>query len=253
MKLVILTSNIPTEVTIDIIKLVTVQKDSYSLSENETDLLVADYGKAFKTLNFIVGYELIDYQLYRRILKETWGNLNDTDWNNVPEDIRYTVAANKACSKSRIASTITNDLERYRARTEFAKQAVKARQERYEYIKSIAVDNLPELQLLQIMNELKTYFIDNLYIQEGLEGTLYGEDYIENAVNYVDATTLQWHIDNMGMTNSPATGEPFGKFAAIGLRAKSLTMLNALTKDEMCDLMLDHLHYGFNRTLNPAG
>lgn len=252
MKLVILTSEIPVNVTASIVNQIKVQKDDYVLNENETDLLVRDYDKAFRTLQFVVSYELIDYQLYRRILKETWGNLNDTDWANVSSEIKYAVAANKSCSKQRITDTITDDSERYRARTEFAKQAIKARQDRYEYIKSIAVDNLPDLQLLDIMNNLKTYLIDNLYIQEGLEGTLYGEDYIENAVNYVDATTQQWHIDNLGMANSPVTGEPFGKFASIGIRAKSLTMLNSLTKDEMCDLMLEHLHYGFNRTLNPA-
>lgn len=252
MKLVILTSNIPSEITSDIANLVTVQKNDYILAENETDLLVYDYNKAFKTLNVITTYELIDYQLYRRILKETWGNLPDIEWNAVSYEIRYTVAANKACAKDRIAATITDDSERYRARTEFAKQAIKARQDRYEYIKSIAVDNLPELQLLGVMQDLKSYFIDNLYIQEGLEGTLYGEDYIENAVNYVDATTQQWHIDNLGLANDPISGVPYGKFATIGLRAKSLTMLGSITKDEMCDLMLEHLHYGFNRTLNPT-
>lgn len=268
MKLIFKTAEIPSTPSNSILPLANLpahqegwcrlQKDDYVVAGDETDLIVADPDKATLCLSILLDNIYIDYQLYRKCLKSI-GGLSDTAWANLTAATKTTVASNKCTTTARIYATIGNSYNMVGSLSAFDQLAATARGARFETIKTLILQNIDAVQGLLIRNDLLNYCVTGStnstqredFVIDGFEGILKGEDLFESIVDYANATTAAEALSITGSANDPF-GAAYGKYETIGLRAKTLT-INVGSKyanqTELIDDVINHILYGYNRTL----
>jgi hypothetical protein len=268
MKLIFKTTEIPAIPTTDILPAQNLpahksgwcrlQKDDYTVAADETDIIVVDADKAVLCLNILLENFFVDYQLYRKCLKQI-GNLSDTAWANLTTSTKTTVASNKCTTTSRIYDAIGNSYTMIDSLSIFDQLAREARSKRFETIKTMILQNIDAVQGLQIRNDLLNYCVTGStnstqredFVVDGFEGVLKGEDLFESIIDYANATTLAEATAITGSGTDPF-GATYGKYETIGLRAKTLTINTGskyANQTELIDDVIDYILYGFNRTL----
>lgn len=181
-----------------------------------------------------------DYKFIRSRLQE-YGNVDDTTWNTYTTKQKWEICIRKATNNlQRRLDTLEDGYDYWMAL--FDDQSYYCRKRRYQNAKSVLLRNVSQLNAFSIVSIIKSDNLENDYINHGIEGFGLSTDPIEALYNFVDATTLNSY--------SPVTvdgfGQTLGKYETTGIRAMNLTMLSesTLTKDQMCDKILDILING---------
>lgn len=181
-----------------------------------------------------------DYKFIRSRL-QYFGNVDDNTWNNYTDKERWRICIRKATDNLQRRLIVLGESYDYWMAL-FDDQSYYCRKRRYQNAKSVLLRNVSQLNAFSIVSIIKSDNLETDYINHGIEGFGLSTDPIEALYNFIDATTLNSY--------SPLTvdgfGQTLGKYETTGIRAMNLTMLpeSTLTKDQMCDKILDILING---------
>lgn len=243
------------------------QKESYVVQPDETDLMQADPDKALAMLDILLNSGYIDRQLYRRCLK-VWGQAGDGTWATYSATLKAAVAQDACCvvngDDSRMRTILGNSWALWNTCTQFDLAAQEARHQRYSKIKSMVIRELDQVSALQVNSALESNSItgstrsevrDN-WVKDGWEGVWANEDLFESIIDYANATTFAQAKTIIGSATDPY-GAAYGKYETIGIRKKLTDGLfgfnpNSDFKTDIpgfIDLLIDYIQYGYNCTL----
>lgn len=265
MKLIFKNTEIPTVVDTNIIPttdyptveagVCRLQKDDYVIAADEVDLFDVDTKKTAECLDLLYQYLVIDYQLFRTSLKR-FGNLDNAAWDALDVYVKELVCYNKCTTEQRIVDVLGNSWRMVETISSFDEIAANSRMLRYRTIKTMVLRYTSDIDGLLIRNDLLNYCVNGTtnsnqredYVVDGFIGL--GEDLFEAIIDYANATTAAEALAITGSSTDPF-GNSYGKYETIGLRAKTITMrpTSPYTQEEMVDLIIEHLLYGYNRTL----
>jgi len=183
-----------------------------------------------------------DYKYIRSRLQD-YGSVDDTAWSNYTDKQRWEICVRKATDNLQRRLTVLGDSYDYWMAL-FDDESYYCRKRRYQNAKSVLLRNVTQLNAYSIISIIKADNLENDYMNHGIEGFMLSTDPIEALYNFVDATPLAYYSP----TTANAFGQPLGKYETTGIRAMNLTMLpeSTLTKDAMCNKILDVLKTGNN-------
>lgn len=182
-----------------------------------------------------------DYKFMRHILKQTWGELGDTEWNALPQNTKFLVCTMKATLLERCRDELGVKMDYWTS--DFDTESVKARRLRMSKAKAMMLNNLEAESCFMLWKTIvEVDKLDTSYIENGLEGTQDG-DILEGLFNFLHSTPLSYYG---GLTHDPL-GNALGRYETIGFTTNpNIVVLERsnLTIVELRDKILNCLKYG---------
>lgn len=149
--------------------------------------------------------------------------LQELNYDLLTPEEKIIVCQNQAKDEDTSKQVLGTEYRNFR--TLWSVKSIACRKDRFQLALTIFTENVSLIDRYNVLGYLNTIpTLKTNYEEHGVEGTLDGNP-IEGIINFVDAT--------IG-----------GAFETTGIRARTFTMVGALTKDEMCDLIIYTLRNG---------
>jgi len=155
-----------------------------------------------------------DYKWIRR-------QLQAFDFDTLTDDEKLLVAQYKATTETNCKNILGESYNHWMS--DFDEKSVECRSRRFSYAKTIFLKNVSLTDRYTVLGYLNSIpQLKSNYVYDGIEGTSEG-DPLDGFFNFIEATN---------------------SFAETGIAARTFTMLNGVTKEEMVTEIMDCLRNG---------